>query len=50
MVLVSVLYAEVYFICMIVVGLLLFWSLRSDSRSSSEQRTQTFTAGRDFFI
>ncbi len=37
MVLVSVLYAEVYFICMIVVGLLLFWSLRSDSRSSSEQ-------------
>ncbi|MBQ6961149.1 MAG: GGDEF domain-containing protein [Clostridia bacterium] len=33
----SVLYAEVYFICMIVVGLLLFWSLKSESRSSSEQ-------------
>ena len=37
MLLTSVLYAEVYFVCMIVVGLLLFWSLRSDSRSSSEQ-------------
>lgn len=33
----SVLYAEVYFLCMIVVGLLLFWSLKSESRSSSEQ-------------
>lgn len=37
MVLASVLYAEIYLICMIVVGLLLFWSLRSESRSSSEQ-------------
>ena len=33
----SVLYAEVYFICVIVVGLLLFWSVSSESRSSSEQ-------------
>ena len=37
MTLASVLYAEVYFICMIVLGLLLFWSLQSESRSSSEQ-------------
>ncbi len=37
MLLISVLYADVYFVCMIVVGLLLFWSLRSESRSSAEQ-------------
>ena len=37
MVLTSVLYAEVYFICIVVVGLLLIWSLRSESRSSSER-------------
>ncbi len=33
----SFLYAEVYFVCMIVIGLLLLWSLRSESRSSSER-------------
>ena len=33
----SVLYAEVYLVCMIVLGLLLFWSVRSASRSSSER-------------
>ncbi|MBR3743289.1 MAG: GGDEF domain-containing protein [Clostridia bacterium] len=33
----SILYAEVYAVCMIVVGLLLFWSVRSESRSSSER-------------
>ena len=33
----SILYAEVYLICMIVVGLLLHWSLRSDSSSSTER-------------
>ena len=37
MLLSSVLYAEVYAVCMIVVGLLLFWSVRSESRSSSER-------------
>ena len=33
----SVLYAEVYFICIIVLGLLLFWCMGSQSRSTSEQ-------------
>ena len=33
----AALYAEIYGICFVVVALLLFWSLRSDSRSSSEQ-------------
>ena len=33
----SLLYAEVYVICMIVVGLLLYWSLRGDTRSTSER-------------
>ncbi len=37
MALASVLYAEVYFVCVIVVGLLLLWSLQSESRSSFEQ-------------
>ncbi len=33
----AALYAEVYFVCIIVVGLLLFWCLRSESRSSPER-------------
>ena len=33
----AALYAEVYLICMMVVGLLLHWSVRSDSRSASDQ-------------
>ena len=45
MVLASILYAEVYLVCMIVVGLLLFWSLRSESRSSSEQWQIRMLAG-----
>ncbi len=33
----ALLYAEIYLICMIVVGLLLHWSVRSESRSASDQ-------------
>ncbi|MBQ9685839.1 MAG: GGDEF domain-containing protein [Oscillospiraceae bacterium] len=33
----SILYAEVYLICMIIVGLLLFWELRSESNSATDQ-------------
>ena len=33
----AALYAEIYLICMIIVGLLLYWSLKSNSRSASEQ-------------
>ena len=32
----AILYAEVYFICIIVVGLLLYWAVRSDSNSTTE--------------
>lgn len=45
MVLSSILYAEVYLVCMIVVGLLLFWSMSSESRSSSEQWQIRMMAG-----
>lgn len=33
----AILYAEVYLICILIVGLLLFWSVKSESRSASEQ-------------
>lgn len=33
----SVLYAEIYLICMIVVGLLLFWTVRKESVSAMER-------------
>lgn len=33
----AALYAEIYLICMMVVGLLLHWSVRSDSHSASDQ-------------
>ena len=32
----AVLYAEIYFLCLLVAGLLLFWTCRNDTRSTSE--------------
>ena len=33
----AILYAEVYFVCMLVIGLLLYWMLRSKANSESER-------------
>ena len=44
----AILYAEIYLICMIVVGLLMHWSMRGDSHSTSDQWLIRCIAG--FFV